>query len=310
MHPIKKLFLSIALLSSSVSLACINEYYRTELPLANNKLDLSAILYSKESAAHPYWKNGFDDDIVMMQRRDSLERVGISKLDYKGLSDYAVITLKIGDRKKAVEILEKLYVQHPKEYNIVANLGTAYEITGNNIRAIELLRKAVSINPRSHYESEWIHVKILEQKLAGKDYNKIINLGIKDFSAWVIDKNYTFLRNADSLKMQIAYQLHERIAFIAPPDDIIGQLVLDFADIIAKTESRDAAIPFYEYAEHYSSSLQKTVAERKDALKEEKKEVKNTFRLASVVWAIPLLAFALILVAWLKNMRNNRKPVR
>lgn len=306
MHPIKKLFLAIALLSPGLSFACLNEYYRTAPPLANNKLDLSAILHSKKDA-HPYWKHGVDDDVVMLQNKDSLSRVGLGKLDYKGLSDYAVIELKIGDRKKAVDILEKLYVQHPNEYNIVANLGTAYEVTGNNEKALELLRKAVAINPRSHYGSEWIHVAILEQKVGAKQYNQIINLGIKDFSQWIIDKSNVFPRNADSLKIQIAYQLHERIAFIAPPDDVVGQLVLDFADIVAKTESRDAAIPFYEYAGHYSSSLQKTVEARKAALKAEQKEVKNTFRWASVIWAIPLLAFFMILFAWLKTIRNNRK---
>lgn len=310
MHPFKKLFLAIILLSPALSFACLNEYYRTELPLANNKLDLHTLLYKKDHVL-PYWKHGFEDDAMLenpfRSRRDSLEEIGLDKLDYKGLSDYAAIELRIGNRKKAVEILEKLYVQHPNEYNIVANLGTAYEVTGNNEKALELLRKAVAINPRSHYGSEWIHVAILEQKVGAKQYNQIINLGIKDFSQWIIDKSYVFPRNADSLKIQIAYQLHERIAFIAPPDDVVGQLVLDFADIVAKTESRDAAIPFYEYAGHYSSSLQKTVEARKAALKAEQKEVKNTFRWASVIWAIPLLAFFMILFAWLKTIRNNRK---
>lgn len=305
MYQIKKLLLAIVLLSPGLSFACLNEYYRTELPLTNSKLDLSAILFSKGDI-HPYWKHGFGDDMAMESRRDSLRSIGLDKLDYKGLSDYAVIELKIGDRKRAIDILEKLYAQHPREYNIIANLGTAYELTGNDEKALDLLRKAVAINPRSHYESEWIHVRILEQKLAGKQYDKIINLGIKDFSAWIIDKSYVFPRNADSLKIQIAYQLHERIAFIGPPDDIVGQLVLDFADIVAKTESRDTAVAFYEYAAHYGSSLQKTVEARKEVLKEEKKEVKNTFRWASVVWAVPLLAFVLILVAWLKSIRRSK----
>lgn len=302
----KKLFLAFTLLFPILSWACLNEYYRKELPFANNKLDLSAILYSKEHI-HPYWKHGFHDDVEMMARRDSLMKAGLSKLGYQSLSDYGAIELRIGDRKKAVEILEQLYEQHPNEYNIVANLGTAYEVMGNNEKALALLKKAVSINPQSHYGSEWIHVRILEQKKARKDYDKIINLDIADFSKWIIDKQYRFPRDADSLKIQIAYQLHERIAFIPPPDDIIGQLALDFADIVAKTaESRDAAIPFYEYAEHYSSSLQKTVAARKQVLKEEKKEVKDTFRWASVVWAIPLLAFGLILAAWLRSMRKHQ----
>ncbi|MBO9566178.1 MAG: hypothetical protein J7621_25615 [Niastella sp.] len=304
-----KLLLIIALLLPGTLLACINEYYRAELPLSGGKLDLSVLLYSKEDVL-PYWKHYIPDEMVvdnpLAKRKDSLQKIGLNKLDYKSLSDYAAIELRIGDRKKAVEILEKLYTQYPNEYNIVANLGTGYELAGNDAKALELLRKAVAINPRSHYGSEWIHVRILEQKIGAKKYDQIINLGIKDFSQWIIDKNYVFPQPADSLKIQIAYQLHERIAFIAPPDDIIGQLVLDFADVVAKSESYDAAIPFYEYAGHYSASLQKVVEDRKVVLKSEKKEIVKNFRWASVVWALPLIVFFMILFSWLRTIRRQK----
>lgn len=304
-----KLLLITALLLPGTLLACINEYYRSELPLADGKLDLSLLLYSKKDV-RPYWMHGFKDDMTVdnpfEKIKDSLRKIGLDRLDYKGLLDYASIELRIGDSRKAIEMLEKLYAQYPNEYNIVANLGTAYEVTGNHEQALELLRKAVAINPRSHHGSEWIHVRILEQKVSTKQYDKIINLGIKDFSKWIIDKNYVFPQPADSLKIQIAYQLHERIAFVAPPDDIVGQLVLDFADIVAKTESYDAAIPFYEYAGHYSASLQKTVDARKEVLKSEKKEVAKTFRWASIVWALPLLSFFMILFAWLRTIKRQK----
>lgn len=305
-----KLLLIITLLLPGALLACLNEYYRSELPLTDGKLDLSLLLYSKKDI-RPYWMHGFKSDMIvdnpLEKSKDSLQKIGLNKLDYKSLSDYAAIELRIGDRKKAVEMLEKLYVQYPNKYNIVANLGTAYEVTGNNEKALELLQKAVAINPRSHYGSEWIHVKILEQKVGAKQYGQIINLGIKDFSQWIIDKNYVFPQPADSLKIQVAYQLHERIAFIAPPDDIVGQLVLDFADIVAKSESYDAAIPFYEYAGHYSASLQKTIDARKEVLKSEKKEIVKNFRWASVVWALPLIVFFMILFSWLRTIRRNKK---
>ncbi len=302
-----KFLLIIALLLPGALLACLNEYYRSELPLVDGKLDLSLLLYSKKDV-RPYWVHGFKGDMIVdnpfEKRRDALIKKGLNKLDYKELSDYASIELRIGDSKKAVEMLEKLYAQYPNEYNIVANLGTAYEVAGNNEKALELLRKAVAINPRSHHGSEWIHVRILEQKVSAKQYDKIINLGIKDFSQWIIDKSYVFPQPADSLKIQIAYQLHERIGFIA--DDIVGQLVLDFADIVAKSESREGAVPFYEYAGHYSSSLQRTIDSRKEVLNSEQKEVKKTFRWASVIWALPLLSFFMILFAWLRTIKRQK----
>lgn len=306
MQLIKRLFFIGLILSPAMSFACLNEYYITELPLTDNKINLSALLDNPDRVAYPYWHHGFSD-VSLEVHRDSLKKIGIDKLDYKGLSDYAVLELKIGDKKKALELMEQLYAKHPTEYNIIANLGTAYELTGNNEKALELLKKAVAINPRAHHGSEWIHVGILEQKLGSKQYDQIINLGIKDFSQWLNDKSYAFTRPADSLKIQIAYQLHERIGFIARPDSIVGQLVLDFADIVAKTESKDTAVAFYDYAAKYSPSLQQTITARKAFLQEEKKEVKNTFRWASVVWAIPLLSFFMILFAWLKSIRRQRR---
>lgn len=307
MHLIRKYLLIIILLSPVLSVACVNEYYRTEFPLTGNKIDLWALLNNLEDKGPlPYWHHGFGGDVSLHARKDSLQKIGIDKLDYKGQSDYAVLELKIGDRKKALEIMEQLYAQHPKEYNIIANLGTAYEVTGNNEKALELLKKAVAINPISHHGSEWIHIAILEQKLGSKQYDQIINLGIKDFSQWLNDKSYVFTRPADSLKIQIAYQLHERIAFIPWPDSIIGQLVLDFADIVAKTETKDTAVAFYDYAAKYSPALQPTIAARKAFLQEEKKTVQNTFRWASVVWAIPLISFVLIFLAWLRSMKRNK----
>ncbi len=81
-----------------------------------------------------------------------------------------------------------MYAQHPNDYSIIANLGTAYELTGNDEKALELIRKAVAINPNSHYNSEWIHVRILEEKVGKKQYDKIIDLGFTDYSKWIVDK--------------------------------------------------------------------------------------------------------------------------
>lgn len=299
------LLLAICLMPAGLW-ACLNDSYRTTIPFNGNKIDLQALL-NKKGEVLPYWQHGFKDNLELEGRRDSLLGIGLSKLSYQSLSDYAAIILRIGDKGEAVKILEQLYTQHPADYTIVANLGTAYELTGNDSKALELIRKAVAINPNSHYNSEWIHVRILEEKLGAKQYHRIIDLGITDYAKWIVDKKYVFTRNPDSLKVQIAYQLHERIGFIAPPDDIVGQLILDFADIVAKTETRDEATPFYEQAQHYGTTLDKTVASRKQAILDEKEEVSGTFRWASLVWALPLLAFFAILFAWMRTIRRNKR---
>jgi len=174
---------------------------------------------------------------------------------------------------------------------------------------MELLKRAVEINPRSHYNSEWIHIKILEQKIAVQpDYSKIINLDIKDFAVWLNDPKYQFPQLPDSLKKQLAFQLHERISFIGPPDPVVAQLVLDFADIVAKHDGHAAALPFYEYASVYGKeNMSAIVTKRKEIIAQTKKEIESTFRRAAIIWAVPLLAFVLIFFAWLRSRKNNRE---
>lgn len=307
MHPFKQFLFVFFFLFPGMLFACINEYFPTELPLKDNKVNLWLLLNRPGEGQRPYWSPGFYREGLRVARMDSLQRLGMAKMDYRTLSDYAVMCLKRGLYREAIELLEPLFTAHPQEYNIVANLGTAYELNGEPEKALPLLRKAVALMPASHYASEWIHIKVLEQKLGSQQYQQVIDLGIKDFSQWIIDKKYVFPRPADSLLLQLAYQLHERIGFVAPPDTVVGQLVLDFADIVAKHIARDSAVAFYDYAVQYAPTLQGVVAGRKAVLKAEQQEVSNTFRYASLVWALPLLAFFLILLAWMKAMKRQQQ---
>ncbi|MBO9634775.1 MAG: hypothetical protein J7578_16800, partial [Chitinophagaceae bacterium] len=264
------------------------------------------LLHQRKADEMPYWWHGIGrenmEKLLPLTKEDSL------KMSFRELSDRAVAELKTGNTATGLSILEQLYRLYPNEYNIVANLGTAYELNGNKNKALEFLKKAVSIKPLSHFGSEWIHIRILEEELAtSPNYKNIINLGISDYQKWLTDKTYRFPRPADSLKLQIAYQLHERIKFIAPPNKTIGQLVTDFADIVSKTDSLGAAKEFYQFALSYDPTLRDTIAVRIKGVEFSQKEVKNTFRWATIVWAIPLLALILIFFAWLKSMRNQKR---
>lgn len=311
--------------------ACGNEYYSSiEMPLQKDSLLLHYLLTAPGDFIRPYWWNGFEENIIM--KRDSLLRA-LSKqkgtdftngwalikelknerqttIDYKLVSDFALHELKVGEKALAIKLLELLYASHPNEYTILANLGTAYELTGKNTKALELLQKAIAINPQSHFGSEWIHIKILEQKISSApDYSSIINLGSKNFGAWLTDNNYSFPQEPDSLKKQIAYQLHERISFIKPPDPIVAQLVLDFADIVARHNGYEAAIPFYEYAANYgTTAISDIVVARKQVLHKTREEIKATFNWASVVWVVPLVVFVLIFIAWIRGRKNQPTP--
>lgn len=321
-----KFFLSLLLCSSiHFCLACGNQYYsQLQLPLKNDTLQLYFLLKGGDLEA-PYWVNGFFDNVKQSHTRlkdsifyfvgkksnkkDWLNNETLLKNHYRLLSDYAWHEIRVGDKNYAIRLLEKLYTLYPNEYNILANLGTAYELISNNSKALELLRKAVEINPGSHEKSEWIHIKILEQKLTTPpNYASIIDLKIKDFPSWLRSDTYQFSQNPEALKKQIAYQLHERISFIKAPDPIIAQLLLDFADIVAKQDGNSVAIPFYEYANTYAdSSMKAIIFARKQALNTATTEIKTTFRWAGMVWALPLIAFVFIFIAWIRSTRKQSK---
>lgn len=285
--PRKTLLILIVCSGIHVASACGNEYAlkAIDLPVKGGRLDIHRLINNPDDFDLPYWthREGGNMPSVRYKLADSIATLLRLKtgngyltwpemqtafqkgIDHRLLSDYAWYELKVGDKANAVKLLEKLYARFPSEYNIVANLGTAYEVTGENEKALGLLRKAVAINPQSHHGSEWIHIRILEQKVtATPDYTQIIGLPAgQNYREWLSGKNYHLAMPADTLMIQIAYQLHERISFVPFPDPIVGQLILDFGDLVAMTYSKEEAAPFYERALLYDPKLFNTIAARR-----------------------------------------------
>jgi tetratricopeptide (TPR) repeat protein len=309
----RKCFLAIAaIISCNFSFACGNEYHRSELPLENGNLNTKFLLdydYDEKSNAMPYWTHGFEEGLSA-KASYFLKEYQKNK-DYKYLSDYAWELVKQGKAKQAIIILDSLLKTHPNEYNILANLGTAYEIAGNNIKALELLTKAVAINKNSHYGSEWIHLNILKYKINKDDFPlyKILDIGNEGAAIGWYNTTWDFKIPADSLLKSIAYQLHERIGFIAPKDKIIGRLIFDFAQIISKTKSQEEAVPFYDYAMYYDNELYLKIVQAKQVTPlvttttiVETPSNRNMFLLVSGVIVLAVISFLLGRLIAKKNM--------
>lgn len=302
----KKIIASLLILTGSIiAPACINDYnkYPTELPrLENGRIDLAALILNSKSGNKPYWHHGFTGENNLQNRMNELqEQLKKKPGDFRLLSDLAALELKIGTKENGLKMLEELYGKYPNEYNIVANLATAYELAGNNPKALELLQRAMAINPQSHYGSEWIHLRILEYKTGKRTaLSSIIGLNQgDDFAAWIRNKEYKFPRPPDSLQMQIAYQLHERIAFVPAPDSIVAQLVFDFADITAKDESLAPARDFYSFALTYNPRLKPAVDSRL-------RFIQSSNRVISIIWMIPLAIILLAMtVGVVRRMRKK-----
>ncbi|MFT3682339.1 MAG: hypothetical protein QM791_18940 [Ferruginibacter sp.] len=226
----------------------------------------------KDAIALPYWSTA---DLNINQfytaRKDSLWKAYKNSKNYKLLSDWAWISIKTGDVKDAIPVLDSLYNKYPSDYNIVANLGTANELTGNNQRALELLQKAVSLNPASHFGSEWIHINILKAKIKDNSYERNlagVNAEPYNYKEWL--SKPVPVATLDSLITAVAYQLHERIYFVKAPDKYVGRLICDFADLVAKRYSMQEAIPFFIKAVSYDKDLEPEIQQRINALKDDK----------------------------------------
>lgn len=174
------------------------------------------------------WKLGYQDIGMRAFNRNA---------DFKLLSDFSWKLAQKGELNAALTILTALVKKYPNEYNVLANLGTLYELLGKPKSALDFLSRAVKISPESHYGSEWLHIHILQMKLgeiSSYDFTRFFALENAGFG--YSDNLYTkkpgpelighFHR--DTLMIHLAYQLHERMYFIPANDEIMGEMMYMF----------------------------------------------------------------------------------
>src|SRR6185503_7493595 len=102
-------------------------------------------------------------------------------------------------------------------YVVAANLGTAYELHGDLVAARRWIAEAIRRNPYSHEGTEWLHVLILDARMAlAKDPNWLAShsvLGI-DFGnepAPLVPKAWPKNQDGQSTVRALQYQLRERM---------------------------------------------------------------------------------------------------
>jgi len=214
--------------------ACLNYYY---------SLDKEGHLYALgETWKFPFNKN-FNPEMNVSKLK-KLEKKLKTEKNYMLLSDYALCLMKLGKPKEALEILSELYKHYPNEFQIASNLGTAYELNGQNDSALKYIKRGLQLNPHDHEGSEWIHVKILETKQKLKadpgylNTHSILELNDKQ-------KKDSAVRN------QLDIQLKERVPFSPGPDAIMASLFNDLGDLSANLRSIEYARAYYQIAKEY-----------------------------------------------------------
>jgi tetratricopeptide (TPR) repeat protein len=181
--------------------------------------------------------------------------------NFNDRSDYSIALMYLGRSQEAVALLQTLEKEQPGKYFIAANLGTACELAGNNEEAARWIAEGIRRNPKSHEGTEWLHLKVLEAKIAQqKDSNYFKTHTVLNLTPQEIRGNTLLgeekLHPAE-MEEAIQHQLTERMQFVKPPDPAVASLLFDYAAIEAATRTLESAKEILRLAVSYGYPSEK-----------------------------------------------------
>ena len=202
------------------SFACLQSFRSLSDGTIISRADQSLIIPRGHALIH--------QDEKVLVRLDSLW-IATKNVDY--LSDYAMVLIVNGKYEEAKNSYLNLAKVKPGQYTTALNLGTVYELLGDNKNALTWIQKAIQLNPESNDRSEWLHVRILEAKINGDAFINTDFLLHTDFGrdsmplTKLSEEELMHLRNA------LFFQLNERLTFIHSEDKVAAQLLFDLANV-------------------------------------------------------------------------------
>ena len=223
------------------ALACLNGETKT--------LKDGTFIYEDSDGRVPYGHRHFSKD-ALNETLTKIDNIYNKTKDIDYLSDKGLIYILLGKYDEAIQLYQNIEKTNPNRYSTASNIGTAYELKGDNLNALKWIKKSIEIDPKSHHNSEWIHVKILETKINGLknvSSESLINL---DFGSNITPETNKSKAELEDLYDAIYYQVNERVTFIDPKDKIIAQLYFDLGNI-AFLEKR-----FYDATENYNQAIE------------------------------------------------------
>jgi tetratricopeptide (TPR) repeat protein len=245
--------LAFTVFSLLPSHACYNETHVNKNGKQTNRVEPMALFYNEPDKAEARkFLAGYD-------------LAKIKEYDKDIQSDMAVNLGYLGRYDEALVILKRLQLAFPDDYNIAANLGTTYELTGKNDLALQFIKKGLALNPDSHDGSEWVHVKILEAKLKmavepGWLYkNRVLGTGV------TFDSKESGILNDKA--WHVEYQLRERVPFTPFPDPLLANVFDELGDLYATQQSVELAYIAYDFSLRYDSADHYGVKAKMEALK-------------------------------------------
>ena len=119
-------------------------------------------------------------------------------------------------------------------------MGTALELSGDDEGALHWIKEGIRRNKESHGQTEWIHVRILEAKLALKaDPHWLENHTISGIDPEELANQreiqtiqgpmVLFHPSRPSVFNAIGWQLKERMSVVKPKDAVVAHLLYELA---------------------------------------------------------------------------------
>ncbi|MFC4816925.1 MULTISPECIES: tetratricopeptide repeat protein [unclassified Flavobacterium] len=294
-----KSLLILLLIVSFKSFACLNG--ESKILKSGHYLyeDYSNVL----PFGHEFYENEFDE---MVFKLDSLYK---KTNDLAYLSDKGLVLILQKKYKEALQLYLNIEKKQPNKYSTASNIGTIYELIGDNQKALEWIKKAIEIDPNSHRGSEWIHVNILEAKIKGDNYITGEFLLGTDFGNESSPKKFLDTPKLQKLYRALFYQLNERISLVKPKDKIVATMLFELGNFRLLQKDYANAVIVFEKAKEYgfeSELFKKRMMFAKEGLKKEKAKLHNPkMNYPKTMGLIVTILLGIFLVV--KIVRRNKK---
>jgi hypothetical protein len=246
----KRSLMAIALATlagAGSALACINE---TGTSRSGHQVDLfesvdDVRMGLVKPARTPAWVFDWRDTVVADVRRDP---------SFDNLNQLAVVLIRLGKVREAITLLHSVERRYPGRWQTAPNLGTAYELAGDNRRALYWIRQGIERNTEDHAGSEWLHAAILEAKMQGRPRVLALDFGpgpLPRLPSRMPAGNDGRPVSAEELRRALLMQARERVQFVAAPDSIVAELLFAWAQMELLAGTMEYAEVVYPAARRY-----------------------------------------------------------
>ena len=199
----------------------------------------------------------------LSQRRDIVKRAK-STPDFNHLTDLGVLLVYLDDLPAAVRLFLDIERLYPGHAGTAANLGTALELMGRDETALRWIRLGIRRDVHEHAGTEWLHVRILEAKLAlakdphALDHRSVAGVAFTDDVVPPLPHVDAVGNNGKpvtprDLNHAFGYQLHERLPLVPPKDPVVANLLMDWATLNLAGGPIENAHVLYRLARRYGA---------------------------------------------------------